>query len=89
MDSDVSTTTAAHGLTAEEAKSRLADAGPNALASKGGPKASAILLAQWKGVMTWLLLGAAILSFALGEIADAIAILVIVGLNVTIGFFQE
>jgi Ca2+-transporting ATPase len=85
----VMTSTTDRGLTSAEASQRLAAVGPNALESKGGPKASAILLDQVKGVMTWLLVGAAAVSFALSEIADGIAILIIVVINVAIGFFQE
>jgi Ca2+-transporting ATPase len=37
----------------------------------------------------WVLIGAALVSAALGELADGIAILAIVALNAVIGFFQE
>lgn len=47
------------------------------------------LLAQFKGLVIWILIVAALLSGALGEWIDAIAILSIVLLNGVIGFFQE
>ena len=39
--------------------------------------------------MIWLLLGACVVSAALGEVADAIAIGAIVFLNALVGFLQE
>src|SRR5262249_21789569 len=39
--------------------------------------------------LIWLLLGAVVVSAALGEVADAIAIGVIVVVNALVGFFQE
>jgi hypothetical protein len=47
------------------------------------------LARQFKGAMIWLLLGACVISAALGEIADAIAIGAILVLNALVGFFQE
>jgi Ca2+-transporting ATPase len=37
----------------------------------------------------WVLIGAALVSAALGEVVDGIAILTIVALNAVLGFFQE
>ena len=48
-----------------------------------------VLARQFKGVFVLLLLVAAVVSAALGEAADAIAIGAIVLLNGAIGFFQE
>jgi len=47
------------------------------------------LLAQFKDLVIWILLVAAIVSGVLGEWIDAIAILAIVLLNGMIGYFQE
>ena len=47
------------------------------------------LLAQFKDLVIWILIIAAIVSGALGEWVDAIAILAIVLLNGVIGFLQE
>ena len=47
------------------------------------------LLAQFKDLVIWILIIAAIISGALGEWVDAIAILAIVLLNGVIGFLQE
>ncbi len=47
------------------------------------------LIAQFKDLVIWILILAAIVSGALGEWVDTIAILAIVLLNGVIGFFQE
>lgn len=47
------------------------------------------LLAQFKDLVIWILILAAIVSGALGEWVDTIAIVAIVLLNGVIGFFQE
>jgi len=77
------------GLTTQEAARRLTQHGPNEI--KRGEAASpwAILASQFKSPVIWLLLGACIISGALGEIADAIAIGAIVVVNALVGFFQE
>jgi Ca2+-transporting ATPase len=77
------------GLTEAEARRLLAEHGPNELPRQEGPSPLHILLRQLRGVMVWLLIAAAVLSAALGEVADAVAIGVIVVLNAIIGFFQE
>ena len=77
------------GLTTEEAARGLAQHGRNEI--KRGEAASpwAILALQFKSPVIWLLLGACIVSGALGERADAIAIGAIVVVNALVGFFQE
>ncbi len=47
------------------------------------------LLGQFKDLVIWILIVAAIISGAMGEWVDAIAILAIVLLNAVIGFMQE
>jgi Ca2+-transporting ATPase len=77
------------GLTAAEARRRLAELGPNELA--GAPREPwwRILLAQFQDFMVLVLLCATILSYTLGETADAITIIVIVVINAVLGFVQE
>ena len=77
------------GLTTDEAARLLALHGPNELVRTSGPSALRLLARQFSGAMIWLLLGACVLSAALGEILDASAIAVIVVLNALIGFAQE
>ena len=77
------------GLTDSEARTRLGRYGPNAVEDRGGRSAWRTLLAQFTGVLTLVLLVAAVLSVALGDVLDAGAILAIVVLNAALGFFQE
>jgi Ca2+-transporting ATPase len=77
------------GLSAAEAGSRLAVHGPNELVAKRKRTAFAMFLDQFKDFMIVVLIAAAALAGALGEVADTIAIVVIVVLNAALGFIQE
>jgi len=77
------------GLSTEEAAQRLAADGRNELRTAPGPSPLLLFLAQFKNLVIWVLIGAAVLSALLGEGADAIAIAAIVFLNACIGFYQE
>jgi Ca2+-transporting ATPase len=77
------------GLTSAQAAHALAEHGPNELQREQGPSAWRMLAGQFSGAMIWLLIGACVLSAALGELLDASAIAVIVVLNAIIGFAQE
>ncbi|HEY6000764.1 MAG TPA: cation-translocating P-type ATPase [bacterium] len=81
--------TSPDGLTAAEAASRLAGHGPNELVEKRRRTPLAIFLDQFRDFMILVLLAAALLAGALGEVADTVAILVIVVLNAVLGFVQE
>jgi Ca2+-transporting ATPase len=80
---------AEHGLGAAEAKLRLERHGPNQLVEHGGKGPWRILAAQFAGMLVLILLAAALISLALGDAKDAIAIAVIVVLNAFLGFRQE
>jgi Ca2+-transporting ATPase len=87
---------AAKGLTADEAKKRLAQYGPNALTDEGGTKVWEILLNQFKDAFVIMLLIASVLSVVVElppwgqeEYADAILIAIIVVLSAGVGFVQE
>ncbi|HAT6977351.1 TPA: HAD-IC family P-type ATPase [Legionella pneumophila] len=77
------------GLTETEAEQRLKKTGPNLLSKQKKASALIIFFQQFSSVVTWVLLGAVIVSVLLDEKADAIAILVIVILNAVIGFVLE
>ncbi|MFD2117215.1 cation-translocating P-type ATPase [Paenibacillus yanchengensis] len=79
----------AAGLTAEEAKARVAKYGANEL--KGKPKKSLFLLffEQLKDMLIYVLLGAAVVTLVIGEYVDSLIILLVVVLNAAIGVFQE
>ena len=49
----------------------------------------ALVKNQFNNALVWILLIAAVLSFIFGEYRDTTIILIIVGINATIGFFQE
>ncbi|MFO7255430.1 MAG: cation-transporting P-type ATPase [Bacillota bacterium] len=78
-----------HGLTNEEAARRLEQVGPNRLATEQPTGPWTILRRQLTDLMMAVLGTAALVSWALGERADAVAILAIMLLNAVLGFFQE
>ena len=80
---------AADGLSGDEAARRLAENGPNELVAKAQRSKWQILLEQFKGILTVLLVIAAIISVVLGDWIEAIAILIIVVLNGVLGYTQE
>src|SRR5262245_32182939 len=77
------------GLSSADAARALAEHGPNELRHEEGPSPWRILASQFSGAMIWLLIGACVVSAAVGEVLDASAIAVIVVLNAIIGFAQE
>lgn len=77
------------GLTEKEAKTRLKEDGENILEGKKKTSAIRIFAGQFKDIMVMILLGATIVSILLGEISDAITIILIVLLNAILGFIQE
>lgn len=77
------------GLGDEEHRKRLADVGPNELREAQQRSPWQILWEQVSGAMVLLLFGAAVVSFLLHEITDAVAILTIIVLNAILGFVQD
>lgn len=77
------------GLTSMEAKNRLLKEGFNEIRSIGGVHWTKIMIRQWINIMTIILLAAMAVSFAVSELIEGVAILIIVLLNVLIGFAQE
>ncbi len=77
------------GLTSREAEARLAQHGPNEIEREEATPPWRILAAQFASPVIWLLLVAAGISAALGEVVDAIAIATILVVNALVGFFQE
>ena len=78
-----------HGLDAAEAQRRLEQHGPNRLIDTGRRSLLAMIATQFADLLILILIVAAIISGILGEWTDAIAILVIVMLNATVGVIQE
>lgn len=77
------------GLSSSEAKAKLAEVGLNQLPSKKTYSAFKLLSAQFKNLLVWLLIFAVLLSYIVGHAVDAILILVILSLNIGLGFWQE
>ena len=77
------------GLTTIEAERRLIEFGANEIRREAGTGALRLLVRQLASPVIWLLIGASVISAALGERLDALAIGAIVVLNAAIGFLQE
>ncbi len=77
------------GLTEEEAARRLASEGRNELQAPRSKTPVEIFLAQLQDPLIYVLLGAAVISFLLKELADAAIICVVVFLNAFVGMVQE
>ena len=78
-----------HGLSEKEAKKLLNKYGPNAF--KGGKKINplGIFVSQFKDILIVILVVSTLLSVFMGEITEAIAIILIIMLNSIMGFVQE
>ena len=77
------------GLPSDEAAKRLAEYGPNRITAVRKEKWYKILFRQFTDILIIILLVAAAVSFAIGEIGDAVTIMAIVILNGILGFVQE
>jgi Ca2+-transporting ATPase len=77
------------GLTEREARERLAKHGPNELTERPRPGFWSLLWDQFNNYLVIILVIAALVSLALGEYVDSIAIMVIVALNAVVGVIQE
>jgi Ca2+-transporting ATPase len=82
-------TDAEAGLGSAEARQRLAQYGANELVERGVKSPWRILWEQLTGLMVVILIVAAVVSGALGDWKDAIAIMAIVVLNALLGLSQE
>jgi magnesium-transporting ATPase (P-type) len=78
-----------HGLSEAEAATRLAEFGPNRLPHKPPPTVIAILLRQFRNPLIYVLVLAAIVSVAIGDVKDAAFIAGVLLLNGMIGTYQE
>jgi Ca2+-transporting ATPase len=82
-------TNPAHGLSQLEAEQRLTRHGHNKLAQKKPRSAWLKFLDQFKNLLVIVLLGAAVLAGAIGDLKDAVVILIVVAFNAILGFYQE
>ncbi|MBR6337536.1 MAG: cation-translocating P-type ATPase [Ruminococcus sp.] len=77
------------GLSAHEAAQRLLKDGENRLDSRKRNGALRIFANQFHDIMVMILLFAMAVTVAMGQISDAVPILVIIVINASLGFFQE
>lgn len=77
------------GLSSQEVKRRLKKYGRNEIPTNSRRAPWQIITNQFSNIFVWLLLGAAVISLALGQQADAIIIVVILCATIGITFFQE
>ncbi|MGD2158480.1 MAG: cation-transporting P-type ATPase [Anaerolineales bacterium] len=77
------------GLNDKTASQRREKFGHNRLREAERRSAWSIFIEQFKSLVVLLLVAAAALSFAFGEIVDGVAIVIVVLINALIGFFTE
>ncbi|MDH3663257.1 MAG: HAD-IC family P-type ATPase, partial [Alphaproteobacteria bacterium] len=77
------------GLSADEAAGRLRRHGPNRLPEASKQSPALRFLAHFHNVLIYVLLGSAVITAALGHVADTAVILAVVVVNAIIGFIQE
>jgi len=79
----------ARGLSADEAAQRLAHSGENRLVEAKPRPLLLKFIDQFKNFLVIVLLFAAALAWAVGDLKDAVVILLVVILNAALGFYQE
>ena len=77
------------GLSADEARRRLARVGPNAVGEHPDTPLWRLVLAQFRSLVVLLLLAASVIAASLGQHVEALAILAALLLNAGIGFVTE
>ena len=77
------------GLTGTEAQLRLEQHGANRLREKIPRSAWLKFFDQFKNLLVIVLIGAAVLASAIGNIKDAVVILIVIVFNACLGFYQE
>ena len=77
------------GLTQNEAARRTAQLGLNRLEESKPESVWSILLRQVNSVIVWILAGAAIVSFFLGDTVEGFAIIAVILINAATGFILE
>ena len=82
-------TSRAAGLDEAEAGRRLERVGPNRLTPPQPISALRVLADQFKSVVVYLLIAAAVISFALGDRLESVAVAAVLVINTLIGFITE
>ncbi len=81
--------TGVRGLTEREAQKRLELHGKNVLPQKKRFSRLKIFLDQFTNSLTYIMLAATGISFALGHFSDAVFILIVLLINTLVGYYQE
>lgn len=81
--------TSLNGLSQTEAQERLRKYGPNELLERKKKSPFIMFLDQFKDFLIIILIIAAVIASAVGELIDTLAIIAIVIINAIIGFIQE
>jgi P-type Ca2+ transporter type 2C len=77
------------GLSSATATQRYQKYGPNRLSETPPRAPRSVFLGQFKSILILILIGAAVLAAFIGNVKDAVVILVVVFINATVGFYQE
>ena len=77
------------GIASAEAGNRLKEYGKNVLIGKKKVSPFKVFLEQFNSPVVWILAGALIVSFLMGEKVDAVVIMSILIINAVLGFLQE
>ncbi len=77
------------GLSTKEAEKRQKNYGLNEIFHKKKSSPIVIFLSQFNDFIVWVLIAATVISGLMGDMADAITILIIVVVNAIMGFIQE
>lgn len=77
------------GLTRETAEKRLEKEGPNRFVEQKSPSFFALVWSQVNNLLIYILLGAALISFIVGEVSDSIIIGLVIAINTIVGVIQE
>jgi P-type Ca2+ transporter type 2C len=78
-----------NGLNSDDATNRIANYGPNALPEAEKVSLLKIFIRQFKNLMVLILVPAAIISYAVGQVVDCWIIIFVILADTTFGFFQE
>lgn len=81
--------TCPNGLETDAASTRLAEVGPNAIPDDPPPRAIVVFLRQFASTFIVILIVAAGVTLAMGELLDTLLIALALLLNAVIGFTQE
>ncbi|MGB5883071.1 MAG: cation-transporting P-type ATPase, partial [Desulfobulbales bacterium] len=77
------------GLTTQEAARRTRQYGPNTLREVKPRSSWEIFINQFKNLIVYFLVAAALLSFVLGDHVEGLAIVAVILINAAIGFITE